>query len=349
MKTATAMLRAPWLALLLAAAAPPAAALDLSREDVGAFAAEMRTKHGFEAEWLDAVLADAASQPRIIELMSKPAESVMPWHAYRKHFLTAERVDAGVAFWGLHREDVARISKSSGVAPHVIVGIIGCETFFGRITGKFRVVDALSTLAFDYPPRSSYFRAELEQFLLLAREEGFDTKAVLGSYAGAMGNGQFMPRSYRTWAVDGDGDGKRDLWGSWPDVIASVANYLADHGWRAGEPVVAPASLWFPAAAGLVPGKLAPDTTVKALRDRGLAFETTLGAKAPALFINVDGDGGPELRAGFHNFGVVTRYNRSTLYALAVNDLGRRIESRLPQPAAPATIATPAPLAVPSP
>jgi membrane-bound lytic murein transglycosylase B len=150
-----------------------------------------------------------------------------------------------------------------------------------------------------------------------------------------MGNGQFMPRSYRTWAMDGDGDGKRDLWGSWPDVIASVANYLADHGWRAGEPVVAPARLWFPGADGLVPGKLAPDTTVKGLRDRGLAFDTTQGDKAPALFIRVDGDGGPELRAGFHNFGVITRYNRSTLYALAVNDLGRRVEALLP-PATPA-------------
>ena len=166
----------------------------------------------------------------------------MPWYAYRDHFLTAERIDAGVAFWTEHRDEASpRSRKTRGVAPHVIVGIIGAETYFGRITGKYRVVDALSTLAFDYPPRSSYFRAELEQFLLLVREEGFDTKAVLGSYAGAMGNGQFMPRSYRAWAVDGDGDGKRDLWGSWPDVIASVANYLADHGWRAGEPVVAPA------------------------------------------------------------------------------------------------------------
>jgi membrane-bound lytic murein transglycosylase B len=339
MRLATAMLRAPWLALLFAAAAVPARALDLQREDVRAFASEMEKKHGFDPAWLDAVLADAASQPRIIELMTKPAESVMPWHAYRDHFLTAERIDAGIAFWNQHGESIARISKSSGVAPHVIVGIIGCETFFGRITGKFRVVDALSTLAFDYPPRSSYFRAELEQFLLLAREEGFDTKAVLGSYAGAMGNGQFMPRSYRTWAIDGDGDGKRDLWGSWPDVIASVANYLADHGWRTGEPVVAPASLWFPKADGLVPGKLAPDSTVKALRDRGLAFETTQADKAPALFIRVDGDGGPELRAGFHNFGVITRYNRSTLYALAVNDLGRRIEARLPTLAVPAASA----------
>jgi len=241
---AAALLRAPWLALLVAVAATPARALDLESDTVRAFSEEMKKKHGFDAAWLDGVLADAALQPRIIELMTKPAEAVMPWYAYRNHFLTAERVEAGITFWSTHRADIERIAKSSGVSPHVIVGIIGCETFFGRITGKYRVVDALSTLAFDYPPRASYFRAELEQFLLLAREEGFDTKVVLGSYAGAMGNGQFMPRSYRTWAMDGDGDGKRDLWGSWPDVIASVANYLADHGWRAGEPVVAPARLF---------------------------------------------------------------------------------------------------------
>jgi membrane-bound lytic murein transglycosylase B len=326
---ATRSLRAPWLALALAAAAP-ACALDLAREDVRAFSEEMKAKHGFDAGWLDAVLADATPQPRIIELISKPAEAVKPWYAYRDHFLTQERIDAGAAFWNEHREVIERVARETGVAPHVIVGIIGCETFFGRITGNFRVVDALATLAFDYPPRSSYFRAELEQFLLLAREEQLDTGAVLGSYAGAMGNGQFMPRSYRTWAVDGDGDGKRDLWRSWPDAIASVANYLADHGWRSGEPVAAPASLWFPDDGALVPGKLAPDSTVKSLRDRGLAFETEQADKAPALFIKVDGGDAPELRAGFHNFGVITRYNRSVLYALAVNDLGRRIESLLP-------------------
>ncbi len=330
MTLATRSLRVPLLALALAALAAPAWALDLAREDVRAFAADMKVKHGFDADWLDAVLGDAAMQPRIIELISKPAEAVKPWYAYRDHFLTQERIDAGAAFWSEHREVIERVAGETGVAPHVIVGIIGCETFFGRITGKYRVVDALATLAFDYPPRSSYFRAELEQFLLLAREEQFDARAVLGSYAGAMGNGQFMPRSYRTWAVDGDGDGKRDLWGSWADVIASVANYLADHGWRAGEPVAAPASLWFPDDGALVPGKLSPDSTVKSLRDRGLAFETAQADKAPALFIKVDGGAMPELRAGFHNFGVITRYNRSVLYALAVNDLGRRIESRLP-------------------
>ena len=340
MTTATPVLRVPLLACLFAAAAP-APALDLSREDVKAFSAEMEKKHGFEAGWLDGVLAGAASQPKIIERMTRPAESVMPWHRYRDHFLTQERIDAGVAFWTAHREDIAAIEQSSGVAAHVIVGIIGCETFFGRITGRDRVLDALATLGFDYPPRSKFFRSELEQFLLLAREEGFDVEAVQGSYAGAMGRAQFMPSSYRAYAADGDDDGKRDLWGSWPDVFASIANYLAKHGWRRGEPVVAPASLWFPGLDELVPGKLTPDTTVKALHDRGLAFETTLGPRAPALFIRVEGDGGPELRAGFHNYGVVTRYNRSTLYALAVNDLGRRIESLLP-PAAPAAPATPA-------
>ncbi len=332
MTDATRTLRALWFALALAGAALPAMALDATRADVRAFTDEMKQKHGFDAAWLDGIMASAASQPRIIELMSKPAESVMAWHDYRDHFLTAERVDAGVAFWIEHREEIAAVEKSTGVSAHAIIGILGAETFFGRITGKFRVVDALATLAFDYPKRATYFRAELEQFLLLARDQNFDVATVLGSYAGAMGAAQFMPRSYRAYAVDGDDDGKTDLWGSWRDVIASVANYLAEHGWRAGEAVVAPAGLWFPAASGLVAGALAPDTTVKALRDRGLSFETTLGDKAPAVFIRVDGDAGPELRAGFHNFGVITRYNRSILYALAVNDLGRRIESQLPPP-----------------
>jgi membrane-bound lytic murein transglycosylase B len=328
------MLRAPVLCLLMAAAlaltATPASSLDGTREDVRQFAEEMRSKHGFESAWLDAVIADAQSQPRIIELMSKPAEKTMAWHTYRDHFLTAERINAGVQFWVEHRERLAAIERETGVAQHVIVGILGAETFFGRITGRFRVVDALATLAFDYPPRSSYFRAELEQFLLLAREEQVDVKSVLGSYAGAMGSAQFMPRSYRAYAVDGDGDDKRDLWGSWDDVIASVANYLAKHGWRKEEPVLAAAGLWFPRADGLAAGALAPDTTVKALRDHGLRFETTLEDQAPAVFIRVDGDGGPELRAGFHNFGVITRYNRSILYGLAVNDLGRRIEALVP-------------------
>lgn len=326
---ATGMLR--WTACaLLALAAPAAPALDGSREDVRAFFDEMRRKHDFEPEWLARVIEEAESQPRIIELISRPAEQVMPWHQYRRHFLTPERVAAGVEFWIEHRARIAEIAGETGVSEHVIVGILGCETYFGRITGRYRVLDALATLAFDYPPRSAYFRGELEQFLLLAREEQVDFATVLGSYAGAMGNAQFMPRSYRAFAVDGDGDLRRDLWGSWDDVIASVANYLVKHGWRAGEPVAEPAAAWFPRLPGLVAGQLAPDTTVGALRDGGLRFDTGMAADAPALFVRVDGDSGPELRVGFHNFGVITRYNRSVLYALAVHDLGRQVESLLP-------------------
>jgi len=330
MKTATRLLGSLTSAFALLATACPAAALDGNREDVRQFMQEMQRKHGFEEAWLAGVIGEAESQPKIIELMSRPAEQVMPWHSYRDHFLTAERIAAGVEFWTAHRTGLAEIERSTGVAQHVIVGIIGIESYFGRITGRFRVVDALATLAFDYPPRSAYFRAELEQFLLLAREEQVDVGTALGSYAGAMGSPQFMPRSYRAFAVDGDGDSRRDLWGSWDDVIASIANYLTEHGWRAGEPLTAPASRWFPRADSLDAGKLEPDTTVKALRDRGLSFETSLEGKAPAFFINVAGDQGPELRAGFHNCGVITRYNRSVLYALAVHDLGSRIEALLP-------------------
>jgi peptidoglycan lytic transglycosylase B len=327
---ATRTLRSLLCASALLAAVQPAVALDGNREDVRQFKKEMLRKHGFDEAWLNVVIDGAESQPKIIELMSRPAEQVMPWHDYRDHFLTAERITAGVEFWTAHRTRIAEIEKSSGVAQHVIVGILGVETFFGRITGRYRVVDALATLAFDYPPRSAYFRAELEQFLLLAREDQVDVSTALGSYAGAMGSPQFMPRSYRAFAVDGDGDSRRDLWASWDDVIASVANYLAKHGWRTGEPVAAPASLWFPHADSLIAGGLAPDTTVKSLRDRGLSFETRLDGKAPAFFINVAGDRGPELRAGFHNCGVITRYNRSVMYALAVHDLGSRIEALLP-------------------
>jgi membrane-bound lytic murein transglycosylase B len=317
-------------ALALFVATPPVAALDANREDVRQFMQEMIRKHGFEEAWLTGVIGAAESQPKIIELISRPAEQVMAWHAYRDHFLTAERIAAGVEFWTAHRARLAEVEQATGVAQHVIVGILGVETFFGRITGRFRVVDALATLAFDFPPRSKYFRDELEQFLLLARDDQVDVGTALGSYAGAMGSPQFMPRSYRAYAVDGDGDSRRDLWGSWDDVIASVANYLAKHAWHAGEPVAAPASLWFPRADSLVAGGLVPDTTVKSLRNRGLSFDTGLDGKAPAFFIKVAGDQGPELRAGFHNFGVITRYNRSVMYALAVHDLGSRIETLLP-------------------
>jgi len=318
------------LAVHLFLPAPSATALDVERDDVRAFIVEMQARHGFERQWLEQVLEGAATQQRILDLISRPAERVRPWHEYRDHFLTEQRIAEGIQFWVAHRELLAKVAERTGVAPHVIVGIIGVETYYGRITGGFRVLDALATLAFDYPPRSQYFRAELEQFLLLTREESVDLQTVQGSYAGAMGRPQFMPRSYRVFAVDGDGDDRRDLWESWDDVVASVANYLSEHGWRADEPVVAAADLWYPDADGLTAGSIDTDETVDSLRDKGLAFITTLPGAAPAVFIGVEGAAGPELRAGFHNFSVITKYNRSVMYALAVNDLGLAIADRLP-------------------
>ncbi len=325
--------RSPLLLLLpmLALLAQPARALDRERDDVRAFMDRMQAEHGLERAWIEGVMATAASQPRIIELMTRPAEKVRPWHQYRDHFLTEQRIREGAQFWQAHAERLRQIESETGVPAQLIVAILGVETFYGRITGGYRVVDALATLAFDYPPRSRYFSSELEQFLLLVREEKVDPATVKGSYAGAMGVPQFMPRSYRAYAVDGDADGHRDLWNSIDDVIASVANYMVEHGWRAGEPVVAPAELWYPDAPDLVAGSISTNETVGSLRAKGLKFDTMLDDEQPALFIDVAGDQGPELRAGFHNFSVITRYNRSVLYALAVNDLGERIAAALPQ------------------
>jgi membrane-bound lytic murein transglycosylase B len=190
------------------------------------------------------------------------------------------------------------------------------------MTGRYRVLDALSTLAFDYPPRSDYFRNELKEFLLLAREESVNVNAALGSYAGAMGAPQFMPKSYRAFAVDGNGDGKRDLWNCWEDVVASVANYLDQHGWRRGEPVVTRAELADGDISKFDTSTIALNETVGSLKAKGVKFETSLAPEAPAMLVVAQGKDGPEYRVGFNNFYVITRYNRSNMYAMAVYDLG---------------------------
>jgi len=212
----------------------------------------------------------------------------------------------------------------------VLLSIVGVETFYGENTGRHRVIDALATLAFDYPPRSPFFRSELENFLLMSREESLDPLAPLGSYAGAMGIPQFMPSSFRNYAVDGDGDGRRNLWTSWADVFASVANYLREHGWRKDEPVMARADVTEADLAGLEFGKLALSETVGSLRARGVRFDTALPAEAPAVLVELAGRDGPEHRVGFTNFYAITRYNRSQLYASAVSDLADAIAAAAP-------------------
>ena len=224
-----------------------------------------------------------------------------------------------------------RIRKETGVPVEMIVGIIGVETYFGRITGKDRVLDALVTLAFDYPRRAKFFRSELEHFLVLAREEGLDPTEPLGSYAGAMGRPQFMPSSFRAYAVDATGDGKRDIWNNWADVAGSVANYFVEHGWQPGEEVAARATLG-PAWDGPAPEPkniLSAGETVASLSSKGVMFATDLPLDSDGELLAFAGESGPEFWVGFHNFFVITRYNRSTMYALAAWQLGRAISDEV--------------------
>ena len=302
---------------------PSASALDLKRPEVRAFIEESIRDLGFSRQQLESLLAQAETKQAILDAISRPAERVVPWWEYRDRFLTEKRILQGTDFWIAHGEALRRIPDPNVAAS--VVGILGVETSFGRITGRYRVIDALSTLAFDYPPRSQFFRGELQQFLLLSREESVDPRTALGSYAGAMGAPQFVSSSYRNFAIDGDGNGKRDLWNSWDDVIGSVANYLLVHGGRAGEPVVVGATFEGNDLSRFNTSKLELNETVQSLRDKGVRFETTLPADAPALLIVAEGKDGPVYRVGFNNFYALTRYNRSPMYAMAVHDLGEAV------------------------
>jgi peptidoglycan lytic transglycosylase B len=305
--------------------AADALAIDIERSDVKAFIDKMVVEHDYDRAALQKTLAGAESQEAIIKAISRPAERTMNWADYRKIFMTDKRIDAGADFWREHAATLQRISAETGVSCEILVGIIGVETFFGRITGNYRVLDALSTLAFDYPPRSGFFRRELEQFLLLVREEQMDAADATGSYAGAMGAPQFMPSSYRAYAVDASADGKRDIWSNWEDVIGSVANYFVRHGWQQGQDVAARATL-SPQWNGKTPSNsLKAEDTVESLSKDGVLFATGLGSEAKSALLKLEGSSGDEYWVGFHNFFVITRYNRSVMYALAVHQLGQEI------------------------
>jgi membrane-bound lytic murein transglycosylase B len=304
-----------------------AAGLDITRPEVQQFIGKLNKENDFDRQDLVWVLRDAEPQPRIVAIMERPAEGTMAWYQYRARFLGEERINGGVAVWKEHRETLAAIERDSGVPAQYLVAITGVETLYGRTTGGYRVLDALSTLAFDYPRRATYFQNELTQFLLLAREERLNPREPKGSYAGAMGIPQFMPSSFRRYAVDGDGDNHRDLWKYGPDVFASVAHYFKEHGWRAGEPVLSeatnPESKDDPAKAE---ARLAD--TVESLRKRGYAFDTTQPDSAQAMLVPAMLEAGNSWRIGYQNFYTITRYNRSFLYAMAVNDLADAIAAR---------------------
>ncbi|HJR70044.1 MAG TPA: lytic murein transglycosylase B [Gammaproteobacteria bacterium] len=312
---------------LAAAAQPPLP--DAVARAKQSFIDRMVEKHDFDRAELTSLLDAAVIDNVVLETMARPAERVVPWFEYRNIFITEERIAAGVVFWNEHAETLDAVSERYGVAPEMIVSIIGIETYFGTRMGRYRVLDALATLAFAYPPRASFFSSELEAFLLLAREEQVDVTTALGSYAGAMGAGQFIPSSYRAYAVDANADGKRDLWSDWHDVFGSVANYFDKHGWRAGEPVMESALRPVGFEGPEPRNALELGETVGSLTRMGYVFTTSLPSDAPAQAFSYEAEsGGSEYWVGYHNFRVVTRYNRSTKYALAAHQLAQAVRGR---------------------
>lgn len=299
--------------------------LDITRPEVRKFIDETAREFGFQRDALQRLLKQAETKQPIIDAITRPAERVVPWFEYRDRFLTSVRINQGLDFWQAHGARLQNISDPDLAA--TVVGILGVETSFGRVTGKYRVLDALVTLAFDYPPRADFFRGELQQFLVLTREEAIEPTTALGSYAGAMGAPQFISSSYRKYAVDADQDGHRDLWQNWDDIIASVANYLESFGWRDGEPVTVPATLAKEDLSAFDTSKVELNETVQSLREKGVQFATSLPDSTPALLIVGQGKDGNVYRVGFNNFFVITRYNRSPMYAMAVHDLGNAIRN----------------------
>lgn len=322
---ATLKLSATLLSLLLIAGPIHAAAKQFPGMDE--FIDEMVEKHQFERAALRSLLTQAEHKQDIIDLMTRPAER-KPWFDYRPIFLTEARIKGGVKFWQEHRELLERAEREYGVPPHVVTAIIGVETFYGRHKGRHRVLDALSTLGFNYPPRASFFRGQLEQFLLMSREEQRDPLDFYGSYAGAMGMPQFIPSSFRAYAVDFDGDGKRDLWESHADIIGSVANYFAVHRWQAGAPVVSRATLASDVPQALIDKGVRPSLTAAELKQHGVRTAETLAGDGSFALIALDrNDAEKEYWVTMQNFYVITRYNRSQLYAMAVHQLSEAIRS----------------------
>jgi len=320
-------LRVSVTCLLLLALATPVAAGDknfLHRAEVRDYIHSISAEHSLDQHIVAGLFADIFPRPSVIEAISKPAERVLTWRDYRPIFLTDKRKRAGIAFMQEHQALLQRAEQEFGVPASVIAAIVGVETSFGRIPGKHPALETLATLAFDYPPRAKFFRQELTEFLLLANEEDWDALAIRGSYAAAMGMPQFISSSYRRYAVDFDDDGQRNLFASRADVVGSVANYLAVHGWRSGEPV---ASRWETTAAqaksasALVRDSLKPSIAPETVRDLGFDAE----GERPVTVLQLRGKGGEETWVGYTNFYAITRYNHSNLYAMAVFQLSAEL------------------------
>jgi len=268
-------------------------------------------------------------QPKVLESIARPAEKSKEWRDYRPIFMTSARVSDGLAFWDTYRADLTRAEKATGVPASMILAILGIETKYGNNKGSYPVIEALATLGFDYPPRAPFFRKELKEFLILTKQNGMDPLAIQGSYAGAMGFPQFMPSSWRNLAVDFDGDRKIDLINNPVDAIGSIANYFKGNGWRAGEPVVVRARLSGQTYDAATSTDLQTVGTLATLAAQGLTPRDPLNVvqTTPASGIRLQGMNGGEFWIGFNNFYVITRYNRSILYAMAAVQLSQALEA----------------------
>ncbi|MCZ6619466.1 MAG: lytic murein transglycosylase B [Gammaproteobacteria bacterium] len=300
------------------------------RQDVRDYMMELRREYGFNKLELEEVIGSARRRQDVLDLIARPAERTLEWWEYRRIFLREATIDQGLEFWAVNEAILERARDRFGVPAEYVVAIIGVETRWGRIVGRHRVLDALMTLAFDYVPRAEFFRRELTQFLLLAREEGKNPLDLKGSYAGAMGYGQFIPSSYRSYAVDFDGDGLRDIWSNESDAIGSVANYFERHGWKDDGPVVVKvdvASGQTSVVDAVANKGITLGHTVDQLQALGVSVGDLPGDAKAALF-RMGLEQGHEYWLGLNNFHVIMRYNRSPLYALAVHQLGQAIKQR---------------------
>ena len=310
--------------LLFGAQTSSAAPLD---PDVSAFIEEFSTEHNFDRRRLERWFAQARVQPGILKAMSNPT-TAQPWHVFRASHVSPARIKGGLEYWERYAPSLAQAAANTGVPEELLVATIGIESFYGRRVGTSSVFNALFTLAFNYPPRAARFRSELGEFLLLARELNLDPLQIKGSYAGALGVPQFLPSSYRQYAVDLDGDGKRDLWNH-GDAIGSIANYYKSYGWQPDAPVLAqieqspePVSEEFKT---LLERGISPHTTVAAIKRTGASPAFLVDDETKAAVFAAETEAGTRYWMGFNNFFVITRYNRSVNYALAVYELAQEL------------------------
>ena len=307
---------------LLASFLVPQAAYPATLPGIPEFIDKMVAEHRFKRGELESVFVHAQHRPAVIEAISRPA-TIKPWPEYRAAFVNPQRIRLGLEFWNKYRQTLRRAGKQYGVPQEIIVAVIGVETIYGRNAGNFRVLDALTTLAFDYPRREVFFRDELENYLLLAREQQLDLLAIRGSYAGAMGIPQFMPSSYRNYAVDFNGNHKIDLLHENGDAIGSVANYLQGYGWANGEPVAVRAQI----SGEVCPGEIKTTRTLAAWAEDGITPNVNLAYDKPVRLIDFTVEDGKEFWLAFNNFWVITRYNNSDFYAMSVFQLAEELKA----------------------